>query len=100
MAYLKSILVGLVVAAVAMIAWVFGEMALIVMPQIRALKPQDGSGGIGAVVVTSYVPYVGLAAFAMGFYLMLRTLKARAVFVRADDTEKALGVLGGPGQPR
>ena len=79
MAYIKSILVGLAVAAVAMIAWVFGEMALIVMPQIKALKPQDGSGGIGAVVVTSYVPYVGLAAFAMGFYLMLRRLKSRGI---------------------
>ena len=89
MAYIKSILVGLVVAAVAMIAWLIGEMAYQVIPQIREIMPQDGSGGIGAVVVTSHVPYVGLAAFAMGFYLMLRRLKARAVFVRADDTEKA-----------
>jgi len=79
MVYIKSILVGFVTAAVAMIAWLIGEMAYQVIPQLKEIMPQDGSGGIGAVAVVTYVPFVGLAAFAMGFYLMLRRLKSRAV---------------------
>jgi hypothetical protein len=75
MVYIKSILFGLALAIVTMVAWLFGEMAFL-LPQLWSMS-QSGSGGIGAVSTVSYGPFVGLAAFALGFYFMLRRLKSR-----------------------
>lgn len=81
MIYIKSMLVGFAVAAVTMIAWFFGEMVLaayIVIPQIQMRSiAETGSGGIGAVSTVSYGPFLGMAAFALGFSFMLRRLKLR-----------------------
>jgi hypothetical protein len=75
MVYIKSILVGFAAAAMTMIAWFVGEMTF-----TGYSIAQTGSGGIGAVVIVSYVPLlVGMAAFALGFYFMLRRLKLRGI---------------------
>ena len=65
----------ILISVLAMMAWLFGEMVY-VTEMMKIKVAQTGSGGIGAVAVVSYVPpYVGLAAFATGFYFMLRRLK-------------------------
>ena len=79
MIYIKSVLVGFAVAAAAMIAWLFGEMVVLV-PQIRYMSmAQTGSGGIGAVSTVSYVPFVGVVGFALGYYFTLRKLRPRVI---------------------
>jgi hypothetical protein len=66
-----------VVAAVAMtLAWFLGELALTSLLMARMIT-KTGSGGLGAVSMTTYAPFAGMVAFVVGSYLSFRWLKRR-----------------------
>lgn len=71
MRILKSLILGLVMAFLAAVLGVLIEFALVVAKVATGFGPSNvtvsGSGGLGAVSMTSFVELYALAGFVAGF---------------------------------
>ena len=77
MIYFKSLLFGLAAAIAGMIVWLLGEIAWAAFLVSREMARSVGSGGIGAVSVTSYSVIGALLGFVAGFVWNVRRLKKK-----------------------
>ena len=75
--YFKSVLIGVVVAVLFTVLWVLAEIGLDSLRLAWQMSHEAGSGGIGAVSVTSYAPIGTLLGFVSGFFWNVRRLKRK-----------------------
>jgi hypothetical protein len=76
MTYLKCALAGAAAAFAAVLAWSVAWLLVLLVP----MWFHQGSGGLGAISVSSdSMLIVALAGFALGFWLMLRRQRRRAL---------------------